>query len=287
MVYADVEKKHKERLGEAYDYQIEGLQDVENLIAKVKELQQVFSGTKDENDVVDVFKQLAIFKEDMLRWSSLEMPTEELEELLEGQIPLRVQEIQNEIEEDDGEAFCDIEAAYSKFKKNILSQKYNQSSQWVQDIAPVLDDFEAWPLAECERQLSKLKNIPAWIAIKDQATILGLKKEIEAKVDNHKDAERQRNESTWLQQIRVDVKEAKDKSTVHCEKLIGLLGNIPEYVSSEFYEEIDGMRKAMQSHIDEMHIDDIFERICNLSEVLRLSLIGQLRKKFAGIFSSD
>ena len=247
----------------------------------------MFSGTKDENDVVDVLEQLTTFKEDMLRWNSLDMPTEELEGLLESQIPLRVQEIQNEIEEDDGEAFCDIEVAYSKFKKNILSLKYNQSNQWVQDIAPALDDFEAWTLSECERQLSKFKNIPVWVAIKDQAIILDIKKEIEAKVANHKTAERQKNEATWLQQIRVDVNEAKDKSTVHCEKLIGLLDNIPEYVSSEVYEEIDGMRKVMQSRIDEMHIDDIFERICNLSEVLRLSLIGQLRKKFAGIFSSD
>ena len=87
--------------------------------------------------------------------------------------------------------------------------------------------------------------------------------------------------------MRAEVDEAEGKSVVHCEKLVAELRNVPEFIHNDNYEEISAMRKRVQGYIDEMHIDDIFERICNLSETLRVALIGQLRKKFANIFTAD
>ncbi|MDA3902096.1 MAG: hypothetical protein PF441_01460 [Desulfuromusa sp.] len=286
-IYADIESQHKKRLGEVYNYHIDGLQAVENLLVFVKDLQHIFSGTKDENDVVEVFEQLMIFKKDMQRWESLEIPPEELEILLEEQVDHRIQEIIRQVESADGELFCDLEEVYVEFKNNILKDKMELSTQWLRDISPKLDELDSWSVPECERQLSKLNNVPTWISLVDRNEITRFVDLIFASIKQSVENERQKKEITWLTKVRDEIPFIATRSVVHCEKLVSELSSVPEYIHHENYDEVSKMRKTVQSHIDGMHIDDIYERICNLSESLRISLIRQLKRKFSEMFSSE
>ena len=60
--------------------------------------------------------------------------------------------------------------------------------------------------------------------------------------------------------------------------LLSKLDKVPDFVGQDSYSEIDAIRKSVQRLLDDLHIDDIFKRICVLSDPLRKDLIIKLRE---------
>jgi len=279
-----IEQQQKQQLVEIYNFHIQDIQDVDNLLSHIKELHHTFSGTKDENTVVDVYKQLMIIKEDMQRWSSLEMPYEELSMLFEEQVAQRAKEVMTQLEIDESKPFWDIPMIYMNFKENTINYRKQQSAQWTIDIIPNIDEISSWSITDSERQLSKLHAAPAWVSLGDRCDIAQIVELIQSQIDKSKEIEKQKVAKAWLVKMRIGVKVADARNEVYCQKLASDLNKIPEFLHDSDYEEVHNLRRKVQGYIDEMHIDDIFERICSLSEPLKVTLISQLQRKFSGLF---
>lgn len=279
-LYEEIEEKHKECLAKIYDSHVDGIEAVSDSMQLVKELQTIFSGTRDESDVVDIFNQLKIFQQDMLRWNALDLPCEELEKLLQEQVPKRAAEVEAQIDEAGGEPFCDIESVYLGFTSKVLASRKQKSSLWLKDILPNLKEVRSWSVDECERQIDKLKVVPPWVSLGDRDEVARCVAMVKERKQEHREEERRRKASDWLNRIRAEADSAKGKGIVHCEKLVAELSLVPDYIDKEDFDEIVSMRKQIQSHIDEMNIDDLFQRICGLSEHLRESLISRVEDEF-------
>jgi DNA mismatch repair ATPase MutL len=183
--------------------------------------------------------------------------------------------------DEEMEQTWNFEEVYISYRENLVNERMEQSRKWFSTVKPDISSIDGWTLAQCQKQLVAMSDLPKFLSTKHAEEIETIAKQIRQKTERLKEQERASAALNWIEGIHSQVKIIDELSSTDCEKLLRTLEKLPEFVSEKEMHQVVELRSLLTQRQDTLDIKSILERICSLKEDLRLGLFEELGKLYS------
>ncbi len=187
--------------------------------------------------------------------------SEFISELLAGML--------DEIQESrEVEFTLDSQEVFQSLSNNIIEKLNNQSREWI-EIKEDFCDRENFTLNEINEFID-VQNIPNYLSNEDEITLEKLNNNLELQK-----AEIQKsNIQNWFINCEKKLNDLSSFSETQCKDLLLSLDKHPDNFSDEDYNKLKDIKTSIESKIDEININVLYERIMKLSTNMKINYLN-------------
>ncbi len=244
--------------------------DVLNAKEFVVQKQKLFIGTKDESDFKDMRLQLDLF-ENFINQTKAVSGNGNYVEIELGKITKNLLEQTDKIQESgDVEFILDSQEVSESLSNNIIDNLNKKSSEWI-DIKKDFCDKEKLSLGDIDEFVNN-QNIPNYLSNKDKEILESLIEKLELQ----KDEIQKSNNQKWLINCEEKLDNLSSFSEAQCKDFLSSLHKHPDNFSDEDYKKLNNIKMIIESKIDEININILYNRIIKLSDNMKDKLFALL-----------
>ncbi|RLC20991.1 MAG: hypothetical protein DRI57_03445 [Deltaproteobacteria bacterium] len=177
----DQVKQHKKRATKLWEWTFSSLEDVRSAKVEVKILMDIFAGQEmDLEDLSSMDRQLAQFERDFSIWNDLNIPNEELKDMVAN----RIEEILNLQSQDEPPPWEDIREIYEKVLEKLLAQRLDAANQWIKGVQVSSGSISEMTAEDCQHLLNRIEKLPAYVDMEQSEQVNFMREKLEDRLDN-------------------------------------------------------------------------------------------------------
>lgn len=276
-ILGDAVSRRQVELGKLDELQIDSETAVREAAVTVERLRQIFSGTKDEEQINDIANLLQRILGDAQSWEASDVSVERLAEIIQDQTIHQLSELRGWLENEDIEPppQWNLEEIYRALISHRIEKAKRRSADWLrprlaqEEQVTTLDRSASCSLAR------ELEAAPAYLAADDLNASKRLLEAVQRRIADLEEVERQSQVVNW-KAAYLAVHDVSRLDRASTEELIRAMNHPP---CSLRVDEEEWQREALThltDHLDQLGIDDLVARIERLSQPMREALFNRV-----------
>ncbi|QVL49773.1 MAG: hypothetical protein KFB96_04575 [Thiocapsa sp.] len=253
---------------------------LQEALARVNRLREIFIGTRDEAEVSELAFQLQRIVADLGTWETGDMSPERLAEILGQQIEHQSAALSEELAAREIDPAWDLASVYRALGAERSDAARRRSAEWMGPRRALADKIPTLARDGCARIESELNAAPGYLWSEDREMVEQLLEMLAQRIAALEDEARQARIETWRRGLPgIEEIGALDKH--RAEAFLKDLQNPPETLSPEEHAVLAPFAAALNGHYDQMSMDEIMARIERLGMERRQELLAWLAGRVA------
>jgi len=270
-------KNHQDALSAVYELELSTEQDLENAATETHRLRQVFAGTRDESDVIELADQLERIKIDVQAWDSgRDLSVERQQKVLEALHKKQVQEFSAFLKQKEIDPWWELEPVYSNWLDLRIQAARRRSAEWVEARLKTIGEIRSLNKEQCNRLVPELEAVPGYLSDDDLELVKQTRLAVEMRFDELRRMESKGAAEVWLR--KVNELALGDITRPQIDKLLKELQDLSGDLPSEDLEEMQPIREKLVVQLDQMSLEELFTRIVRLNKKHQKRLLEMLQR---------
>jgi hypothetical protein len=253
---------------------------LQDALARVNGLREIFIGTRDEPEVSELEFQLRRIAADLGTWEAGDMPPERLAEILDQQIERQSAALSEELAAREIDPAWDLASVYRALGAERMDAARRRSAEWLSPRRALADKIPTLALDGCARIESELNVVPGYLSSEDREVVEQLVEMLAQRIAALEGDARRARIQTWRRGLPA-INEIGTLDKHRTEAFLKDVQNPPETLLPEERAELAPLAEALNAHYDQMSMDEIMARIERLSAERRQALFEWLAKRVA------
>ncbi len=270
-------KQQQELLGSMYGLQLKIQDDVQNALVKINRLRDIFVGTLDENDIIELLIQLEQFMADVEAWVTRDVSEERLGEVLTEQIKHQLVLFNEYVESKDIEPAWDVSEIYNDLMKEQLDIVRRRSEEWIRPRLVLGKNIISLELRQCLDLKKELAEAPSYLSTAHVDEVIKLQEEVNTRINNLEESERNSIVKKWLEKFN-GINDIGQLDQYVVKDLLLELQHPPCELNENDRIIIAPIINQLTSRIDQISLDELFSRIEGLSEKFQKKIFKKLKE---------
>jgi Mg2+ and Co2+ transporter CorA len=266
----DALARKRDALGEVYKAATSEQQLRESLI-RARQLQEIFSGTPDESEISEVILQMERVLGDIDSWPSERLSVERLENLLDQQITVQAAKILAFIEEREIDPAWPIETLYRAIANERTEKARRSSDEWIQPWLALSTHIDGFDLSQCKELEEELENAPTFLSTQAREQVKTLQEALSMRLAILEEGARLETFTQWMGQLPNEA-EIPLLGRHESENAFQWASNCPCNLTAQEAQRVESIVRALTHRIDQLGIEELFNRIRQLSIEHQLTL---------------
>ena len=268
-------KRQENALAAVYGLRLKTHHELQEALAKVNRLRDVFVGTRDESEVSEIAAQLERILSDVGSWEIGDVSVDRLDVLLTHQCELQLVAMKVFLEGKEMEPAWDMAAIYQSLADERLEAARRRSAEWVSPRLALATQIASLDRARCVALERELSAAPAYLAAQHAAEVGELLVEIQRRRVDLEELERHAKVAAW-QQIYLGMPDVERLDAHTTERLLEQVRTPPCELRPEEQSQVVPIVLRLTAHLDRLTLDDLFARIERLLEPQQRQLLSRL-----------
>lgn len=268
-------KRQEDALAAVYGLRLKTHHELQEALAKVNRLRDVFVGTRDESEVSEIAAQLERILSDVGSWEIGDVSVDRLDVLLTHQCELQLVAMKVFLEGKEMEPAWDMAAIYQSLADERLEAARRRSAEWVSPRLALATQIASLDRARCVALERELSAAPAYLAAQHAAEAGELLVEIQRRRVDLEELERHAKVAAW-QQIYLGMPDVERLDAHTTERLLERVRTPPCELRPEEQSQVAPIVLRLTAHLDRLTLDDLFARIERLLEPQQRQLLSRL-----------
>lgn len=155
-------KRQQESLGEMYSLQLKSQEGIREALVKINRLRDIFVGTPDETEIIELVTQLERFMVDVGAWEATGLSEERLSEVLAQQVEEQLKLYIEYMEKRDIEPAWDAREIYHDLMNEQLEIVRRRSVEWAKPRLSLEKKISTMDLRLCTTLKEELADSPSY-----------------------------------------------------------------------------------------------------------------------------
>lgn len=267
-------KQKRDSLGEIYVAPANE-QELRQRLLRARQLQEVFIDTPDEEEISGAIAQIERILSDIDSWPSEKVSVERLENLLEQQVSAQVTQINSFLEDNDIDSIWSVEEVYKALADERIDRVTRLSEEWMQPRKNLFEKIEKCDLSQCKELEIELANTPAFLSSEARNTVKSLQNLLSTRVELLEEQARKEIVAQWLKKFP-GLFEISTLQLHECEKHLKYISDYPCELTLQEIEQVQTMSKTLTNRIDQLSVEELFNRVKRLSDKHKMELLQLL-----------
>ncbi|NCC30260.1 MAG: hypothetical protein EOM22_19435, partial [Gammaproteobacteria bacterium] len=233
-------------------------------LARVNRLREIFIGTRDESEVSELAFQLQRIAADLGTWETGDMSPERLAEILAQQIEHQSAALAEELAAREIDPAWDLASVYQALGAERIDAARRRSADWLSPRRALADKIPTLARDGCARIESELNVAPAYLSSEDREVVEKLLEMLALRIATLDGQARQTRIETWRRGLP-EIEEIGTLDKHRTEAFLKDLQNPPETLLPDEHAVLAPLAEALNAHYDQMSMDEIMARIERLS----------------------
>ena len=274
IILKEAEKQSRNQLSKLYEIP-QNESEIRGLLHQARHLLKIFIETRDEQEIREIIYQLEHLIGCIDTWPSTEISATRLSELLESQIEQQVRVYENSLKEQDIDepVFCgDILKVVSNER---VQKAHSKSQEWTAIRMKSHDLISGMDLRRCVELQLELQHAPIYLNDDDSNKIDSLANEVNNRIARLQEEKQRSENQAWLHEFLsiVDINALSQRDT---ELFLNKIIESPHELSSEEAAMLQPIENLLKSHLDQITISGILDRIAKLPRAKQLEIMSKI-----------
>jgi hypothetical protein len=265
-------------LSRLFDVPPETENTLRDLIFEAKRLKEIFAGTRDQSEVSEILFQLERIQSDIEIWEGDDLGVERLEQLLEQRIHAQFIELGSLLEEKDIDAAWDLEKIYSALMNERVVKAKKRSEAWFSVRCLDEDRVSKLNVAACVTLENELVSAPNFLSDAESEKVRNLLNSVSNRRTELEESDRRERVTSWQMKF-LNLSDIQSLSKHETEQLLRSMHNPPYELLSHEYASLQRVEIILNTHLDQMSIEELVERISRLSEEAQRKLVQLISER--------
>jgi len=212
---------------------------------------------------------------DISSWEFGDLPVERLIELLELQIERQTKEMHQYLEEQDIDSAWEITAIYRALADELLEAARRRSEDWIQPRVEIADKVISLDRPACVALAQELASAPTYLSTEHANKVTELLSAAQCRLTELNEFDCREKVKVWQKKF-LELDKIEKLESVETEKLLQELQNPPCELRQDEQGKMDPIKQRLESHYDQMSVDELVRRITNLPKALQKQLLDHL-----------
>jgi hypothetical protein len=268
-------------LGELFSIPLESEEDLRRTLVKANRLRDIFVGTADENEISDMVTVLERILANVAAWGeSKTLNPERLGELLNQQTQHQLEELISFLDDKEIEPAWDLQAIYKSLVAERINTVRKRSSDWLSPRMHLVEELETLDLVHCADLEKELIAAPSYLSYDEQSKVANYLEDVRTRCAELTEELRLSKFEDWQQQF-LSLEGIDNLTKYESERLLKSLNNPPVELTKSEQESLQSIEARLTSHIDQISMDDILDRIEKLPMEMQRNLIQLLSERLS------
>lgn len=251
---------------------------LQEAVARVNRLREIFIGTRDESEVSELAFQLQRIAADLGTWEAGEMSPERLTEIIGQQIEHQSAALTEELSAREIDPAWDLGLVYRALGAERIHAARRRSAEWLSPRRTLKDKIPTLARGGCDRIESELTAAPGYLSSEEREVVEQLLEMVAQRIVALDGQARQARIEARRRGLPA-VEEIGALEKHRTEALLKDLQSPPETLSPDEHAALAPLAEALNAHYDQMSIDEIMARIERLGMERRRELLVWLARQ--------
>jgi uncharacterized small protein (DUF1192 family) len=273
-------ERQKNALGDLFNLSLESEDALRDALVKASRLREIFVGTRDHSEVSEIVIQLERLLSDLSAWENSDVSVERLEELLQIRMQSQLAEMEDFLCLQGIDAAWDIRKIYDALKLDRIDKARRRSAAW---LAPrLISDVQLCALTKVRSAAfaTELSDVPVYLSEVERTQVELLLNSVHCRLAEIEEKDRRERVAIWQQRF-FDFGDIQKLSKLETEQLVRALHNPPDELLPNEHAMLHLIESQLTTHLDQMGVDELAERIGRLSLDAQHKLLAVLSELMA------
>jgi hypothetical protein len=272
-------KQQTNALGDLFSLSLESEEDLRRTLVKSNRLREIFVGTADENEISDMVIVLEQILVNVAAWSdSNSLSPEKLQDLLNQQAKRQLEELNILLDAKEIEPAWDLSLVYNFLVAERISRAMKRSSEWLSSRMQFVEELNVLDLVQCTNLKRELIAAPGYLSNADQCMVNDYLIAVNNRCTDLTEVLRLSKFEDWRQRFK-SLEKIDKLPKYDTEQLLKDLNNPPVELTKDERESLQPIETQLNSHIDQISMDEILGRIEKLSNESKHQLFAILSER--------
>lgn len=266
----DALTKKRDALGDIYASPT-GESQLREILIRARQLQTIFSDTPDESEISSAILLIERIQSDIESWPSETLSAERLDHILEQQVSAQVARTFSFLNENEIDPPWPIEPVYRSVANERMERSLRQSEEWIQPRLSLVDSISEFDMPQCKALEEELTKVPTFLSSKARDTIKALQETLLMQITMLEERSRKASIDQWMSQFP-HLAEIAELGRNESERSLQYANSCPYELNLIEAGQVQEITHALTERIDQLGIEDLFNRIKQLSTERQLEL---------------